>query len=499
MTQFIGPTTTIVLENPTSGVLNVLVQEDLYSEWKVWMTGRVTFNTENDVSTANERITKVDHSMYTGQRAIYQNLGGSETIGLTNGTAYFVREIDRNTFELYDTKSNAEAGPSVTGRLDLTASGVGLGETHQVFVDNSKFPLAFRTVGGDPLTPGVEAGAYFFMQNQNGWRIISTDEDQTINYNGNLVGEDSAQSLINVTPGRSVLHLGLQPVTQRVDEILTQTQVAAYNGVVSVDVLSTNTGTVFPVGTRSTPVNNMTDALAIANANGFKGFEFRGSITLNNNFTDWSFTGISAEKNDQINLAGFDVDRSRFSGCGLNGSFIGNIEAVECDLNVVSGLQGMFRRCGLTATIMLAAGSETVFANCFSEVAGTGSPVIVTNGASSVNFRNYSGGLELRGVVAGTTISVDLDPGTITMTNADNTGGLVQIRGVGWKNIDTDVIGTTIIDRMFDIQESQVAFASLVGNANVSVDDLTVSILDRNLNNLRDLSVSADGRTRRIV
>lgn len=379
--------------------------------------------------------------------------------------------------------------------------------------DNAKFPLAFRTVGGDELTPGVAAGAYFFLQTQTpaiggyarGWRIISSDADQTVNYAGNLVSEDSSLPLIIPTPGRSVLHLGLQPVTQRVDEILTQTQTAAYNGVVAIDVLSTNSGTNFPVGTRSTPVNNIDDAEAIANNLGIKAFEFRGSLTLDRDLISWNFKGTNAEKLNDLNLNGFNVDGSRFQGCGLSGSFTGNVEAIECDLNIVTGLEGMFRRCGLTADITLAAGAEVIFANCFSEVPGTASPVINTNGAAAVSFRNYSGGLELRGVVDGTMISVDLDPGTINMLDGQgNTGGLVQIRGLGWKNISDAILAggagvTNIEDRLFDIREAQIALASLVGDANISLDDETVTILDRNLNALRTISITGAGRTRRIV
>lgn len=89
--------------------------------------------------------------------------------------------------------------------------------------DELKWLPAFRTIGGDPLGGGLSAGAYFFLQNQAGydWRIISSDDDQTIYYTGNLVAEDPNEELINPTPGRTVLHLGLQPVTQIVTVLST--------------------------------------------------------------------------------------------------------------------------------------------------------------------------------------------------------------------------------------------------------------------------------------
>jgi len=226
MAEFDGPNLRITLNNPTGGVLSVTARVDLYSEWKKWVQGKVGFNTETGVDSGTDRISIVDHSTYTGQRVVYSKLGLTESIGLTDGVAYFVRRIDRNTIELYDTKVNAEAGPATTGLIDLTASGVGLGEDHRLQADNAKFPFAFRTVGGDDLTPGVQAGAYYFIQNQLGWRITSTDEDQSIYYSGNLVGESTTDPIIVVTPGRSVLHLGLQPVTQRVDDLLANSELA---------------------------------------------------------------------------------------------------------------------------------------------------------------------------------------------------------------------------------------------------------------------------------
>lgn len=502
MTQFDGPNRRIILEPPTSSVLNVVVQEDFYSEWKQWTQGFVNFNTEDDVSSANERITKVDHSTHTGQRVQYQTNGGLESIGLTDGAYYFVRVIDRNTFELYDTEANAEAGPSTTGRLDLTASGVGNGEIHRIFADNAKFPQAFRTVGGDPLTPGVEAGAYFFMQNQAGfdWRIISSDEDQTVNYNGNLVGEDAAVSLIVPTPGRTVLHLGLQPVTQRVDEILTQSQVAAYNGQVAIDVLSTNAGTVFPAGTLSSPVNNINDAAIIAANLGVSKYLFAGSLTLDRDFERSRFIGGTSTENDVLNFGGFSVDATRFDGCSLEGTYTGSIEAEQCQLRIILGMNGVFRRCGIADDVALASNAAVVMDSCFSEIPGGSSPVIDCDGALELQIRNYSGGVRMINMNNASFVgSIDIDPGTVEILDAQgNTAGMLQVRGVGTKVVG-DAVGTSIIDKVFDVVESQIAFASLVGNVDISLDDLSVSILDRNLNNLRELSVSPDLRTRRIV
>lgn len=86
------------------------------------------------------------------------------------------------------------------------------------------FPPLFRPVGGDPLPGSLTAGSYYFIRNDLGWRIISSDEDQTINYIGNIVPEDPTKQIIVPTPGRTVLHLGIQPITQGTSELLAAAQ-----------------------------------------------------------------------------------------------------------------------------------------------------------------------------------------------------------------------------------------------------------------------------------
>ncbi len=100
-----------------------------------------------------------------------------------------------------------------------------------VSASNLKFAPAFRTIGGDPLTEGIDAGAYFFLQNQasgvstGDWRIKPAEGDATVTIAGNLVAEDSTLPLTVPTDGDfTVLLLGLQPITQNVDSILTEVE-----------------------------------------------------------------------------------------------------------------------------------------------------------------------------------------------------------------------------------------------------------------------------------
>ena len=100
------------------------------------------------------------------------------------------------------------------GILDQTAEQV-YDESNQWFLggENSNFPFPFTTSGGEDVTDIELAGQYYFLRNDLGWRIRSTDEDQEVRWTGNLIPFDLTLPIIVARATRTVLHLGLQPLT----------------------------------------------------------------------------------------------------------------------------------------------------------------------------------------------------------------------------------------------------------------------------------------------
>lgn len=74
---------------------------------------------------------------------------------------------------------------------------------------------AFRVIGGDPLSATLQAGAYFFLRNDLGWRIKPPEEDITIITTGNLAVESLTDpSVIPTTGAFTATIIGIQPVSQ---------------------------------------------------------------------------------------------------------------------------------------------------------------------------------------------------------------------------------------------------------------------------------------------
>lgn len=70
--------------------------------------------------------------------------------------------------------------------------------------DNSKYPEAFRTIGGDPIGSGQSIGFYLFMRNDLGWRGVPPNVDGvTVRIDGSFFGESSSLPIMEKIPGNT--------------------------------------------------------------------------------------------------------------------------------------------------------------------------------------------------------------------------------------------------------------------------------------------------------
>lgn len=92
------------------------------------------------VSSTNDTINLIPSNagFNTGDQVLYNINGGTVITGLVNNTLYFVRVVGAGLIELYDTYANAIAAPAVTGRLNMTALGVGTHSLQRTGLANPK-------------------------------------------------------------------------------------------------------------------------------------------------------------------------------------------------------------------------------------------------------------------------------------------------------------------------------------------------------------------------
>jgi hypothetical protein len=366
--------------------------------------------------------------------------------------------------------------------------------------NNASFPPAFRaSVGGDPLSPGIESGAYFFLQNQDGWRIRPAEENNTVSVIGNLVAEEPTLALTVPTLGAfTVLLNGLQPITQSVESLLLSQQDSSYNGTVVIDTIGGVSGVEYPTGLFGQPSDNLTDALSIASRVGADELIIIGSLTLDQSVIGFTLRGSTGESGDILNLNGQDIDGSALKNLEVRGAGLGTVEADFCAISMVSGINGVFRQCSFPDTFTFAAG-KTSIRFCTSEVAGLGRPVFDMNGLNlSANIRAYVGGFEVRNMThASANMTIDFISGA-PLLDSSNTGGNIVVRGVG--NFTDNSAGSTVTkDGFVDGLDVKLIKALDAGNVTVTGSNpFVVEVLDPddNVTPIARFNISADGRTR---
>lgn len=168
-----GYPTVLNLEFPTSNLDSVSLPitsgteigflfssgQDLFMSWRKSTTITVTINTP-------AVVTYTAHGLSNGDAIKFSTTGALPT-GITSGTTYYIRSIDANSFNLYDTSAHAIAG-GTTGRVNTsgTQSGVHTAITSGVdqldYSNKILHPIA-ETRSIDPFLSGYTTFKQFIV------------------------------------------------------------------------------------------------------------------------------------------------------------------------------------------------------------------------------------------------------------------------------------------------------------------------------------------------
>lgn len=323
--------------------------------------------------------------------------------------------------------------------------------------DNAKFDPAFRTVGGDPLSSIINAGSYFFLRNDLGWRIKPPEEDITVLFAGNLAIEDTTQtSFIPTTGPFTATVLGLQPITQGVTESMrSQLEYGSFQGGVTLDTINGFSGSfgsdgLTPVGTSQYPAVSLAQAQTIATSRGFSKIFVIGdySFLTTDNIDGFEILGQSESKTT-INLEeDANITNCIFRNATISGFLDGGNDIFNCRLEGINYIDGIVFDSEFSSGDIVLNGSKAEFIRCYSGVAGGGTdqtPVIDMGGTGTdLIIRDYHGGLLLKNYTSGNNnISIDMSSGRIIF-DSTITSGTHTVRGIG--TIEDNSTGTSTIN-----------------------------------------------------
>jgi len=218
---------------------------------------------------------------------------------------------------------------------------------------------------------------------------------------------------------------------------------STFGGGVHVDSDSIYSGAIYPIGTQTQKVNNLDDALTIAQVRGFNKFNIHGDIVFKTTtpLNDLIFEGQGQSLSNFNILSAANVYNSSFISASITGILDGESFLKHCIIEELQYVSGIVEDCILNpGTITLGGNELAQFLECESGVPGTGTPVIDCGGSGqSLAMRNYDGGVKLINKTGVESISIDLNAGQVKIDMDTVTNGTIVIRGVGKViNADTD-------------------------------------------------------------
>ena len=200
----------------------------------------------NYINVTTDRITITAHGLLTGQQVVYSKDENTIPLpGLIDTTRYWVRQVDDNTIELYDTEANALANTTITqGRKDLTGvsaddkfheltTGDVMPEDNHIYVSNHQYTtgdgVIYRAGKMGGIGGLVDGTAYFvYVESANWFRLAASAANAT---QKDASGADNPITLPITSTGVGFQRFELQNRLLSITTLDTSTNtIATYNG-----------------------------------------------------------------------------------------------------------------------------------------------------------------------------------------------------------------------------------------------------------------------------
>lgn len=296
--------------------------------------------------------------------------------------------------------------------------------------ENSAYPFAFSVSGGEDITLVTIAGQYYFLRNDLGWRVRTTDEDQDVFWSGNGIPTDLTLPIVTGRAGRTIAHFGLQPLVtgisgltpdigQQVEEIHGQTQREVWVD----ETFPTNGNN----GYQQEPFNLWGDAVDYAEgpAN-LKTMVTETDATFDRTIKNFTIRGLGFPT---VDLNGQDCDKTAIEACNITGIHLGQLLLQDAGMQNVSG-EVLAQRVAIGGTYLVRGGSFSILTSVAVLVPGLPWTLDlgVSDTASVVGLADVSGGIILDNIEAGDVVHIHMAQGAVTI-NASCTGGSIVITG----------------------------------------------------------------------
>ena len=222
---------------------------------------------------------------------------------------------------------------------------------------------------------------------------------------------------------------------------------ASFEGDVTIDVVNGTAGTLYPIGTKLQPTNNISNANIIANLRGFNKIYVIGDLTLTygDNLDNFIVRGESTIKTTITIDEDASVTGTEFKNATIEGTLDGDNALDNCFIKTLNYIEGNVYNCLLGDYIITLGGSDTTrFLGCWSGVSNLTSQPIINMGGSGRNLalREWSGDLKITNLTGNNNAIIDMVSGHVIIDQTV-TSGTIKIRGVG--SVEDNSTGTAVV------------------------------------------------------
>lgn len=303
-----------------------------------------------------------------------------------------------------------------------------------------------KTVGGVTLAAVLEITNSYRVEFEDGqYAVVLDGANQNI----------SDRIVANQVSIRSKNSAGLQ----NLDTILT----AAYGGAVYVHTINGQSGQSIPLGTRETPVDNFTDAIAIASQIGARKFVLMNSITISNIDFSAGYTFFGDFPTIEVTLdPSADFSNCEFDDISITGTLDGNTVVKGSEIHDLNYVNGYLFNCALSGVIYVDGLAQLTMLDCWSSVtslSGGADTLTIDMGnaaGNSLAMRNFNGAIKLTNLAgpASHVVSIDFNSGRLQI-DSTCAGGTILVRGIA--DVFDNSTGSVVNDNTINKSISNIA------------------------------------------
>ncbi len=250
----------------------------------------------------------------------------------------------------------------------------------------------------------------------------------------------------------------------------TSQKVNNYEFRVCLDVDNGATGTAYPMGSKESPVNNLADALTIAELYNFKIINICGELTIEDEEDIGGYTFTSARSlTNKIIIVNAETEGTLFDNVTISGQMDGSVRYTYCVIDDVTNLKGGVKNSLLLNNLDLVTADKAIYlTDVDSLISSVDEYVEIEVNTAKLNMIRCHGNFELKNKTGTDMTFIGLSGGKIKIASSC-TAGSIFISGIAEIEDNSGAGCTVYTDKV--LNPNDLAFIKNIDNGKWEVVD----------------------------